>query len=153
MVELLIYMGLMSIMLAVVSQLFASIFDVKVESEATAVAEEDGRYILSRLIYDIGRASAVTTPASYGGSGSSLVLTIGGVANTYAISSGALNLTNGSGTNRLNGSQTTVSVLSFQKLGNSSANETVKVAFTVTSVAKEHGINEVRTYQTTIGRR
>lgn len=152
-VELLIYMGLMSFLLAVISQLFGSIFDVKTESEATAAVEEDGRFLLSRLIYDVERASAISTPSGYGASAGSLVLTIGGVTNTYAISNGVLQLTNGSGTNRINGSGTTVSAATFQKVGDEAGNETVKMSFTVSSVAQRNSGSEVRTYQTTVGRR
>lgn len=152
-VELLIYMGVVSALFLVMTELFATIFDVKTESEATSSVEYDGRFILSRLIYDVSRSSAITTPASYGGSGSTLVLTIGGVANTYAVSGGVLQLTNGSGTDRLNGSETTFSNLVFQKVGSESADETVKISFTVSSVTQRNNGFETRNFQTTVGRR
>lgn len=152
-VEILIFFGLTSIFLTVITDLFVSIFDVKRESEATSAVEQDGRFILSRLIYDISRASAITTPSSMGATSNSLVLTIGGSANTYALTGGDLNLTNGAGVNSLNSSETSVSAITFQRIGNEVTNETVRVNFTVESTTQRNSGSEVRSYQTTVGRR
>ena len=152
-VELLIYMGLISILMVMITQLFGSIFDVKVESEASSSVEQDGRFIFSRLIHDIQRSTAITTPLSYGASSSSLVLTIEGVSYTYAVSGGTLQLTNDIGTNSVNSSQTAVSDMTFQKIGDETANETVQISFTISSIAQRTSGSEVRTYQTTVGRR
>lgn len=152
-VELLIFFGLTTIFLTVLTDLFVSIFDVKRESEATSAVEQDGRYIMSRLVYDVSRSSAVTTPDSLGSSASSLVLTIGGSSSAYAVSSGVLNLTDSGGTYRINSSETSVSNLTFQRLGDAITNETVRVTFTVSSTTQRNSGSEVRTLQTTIGRR
>lgn len=152
-VEILIFFGLTSIFLTVITDLFVAIFDVKRESEATSAVEQDGRFILSRLIYDISRASAITNPSSMGATSNSLVLTIGGSANTYALSGGNLNLANGAGVNSLNSSETSVSAITFQRIGNEVTNETVRVNFTVESTTARNSGSEVRSYQTTVGRR
>lgn len=152
-VELLIYMGLISILMVIISQLFGAIFDVKIESEATSAVEQDGRFILSRLIHDIERSTAITTPLDYGSTSSSLIMTIDGTENTYAVSGGVLQLVNNSGTNNINSSQTAVSNMTFQKIGDETANETVKIAFTISSIAQRTSGSEVRTFQTTVGRR
>ncbi len=152
-VELLIYMGLISILMVMITQLFGAIFDVKIESEANSAVDQDGRFILSRLIHDIERSSAIITPLNYGSSSGNLVLTISGAANTYSVSGGNLQLTNNSGTNSVNSSQTTVSNMTFQKIGDEAANETVKITFTVSSIAQRTAGSEVRTFQTTVGRR
>lgn len=152
-VELLIYMGLISALLLVMTELFGAIFDVKIETEATSAVQEDGGFIVRRLIYDVSRSTAITTPASYGGNSASLVLTIGGVANTYVLSNGVLQVTNGAGTDRLSSSETTISGLNFQKVGSEVGNETVRVTFTTTSVAQRNSGSESRNLQTTIGRR
>lgn len=152
-VEILIFFGLTSIFLTVITDLFVAIFDVKRESEATSAVEQDGRFILSRLIYDISRSAAITTPASMGATGSSLVLTIDGAANTYSLSGGNLNLANGAGVNSLNSSETSISAINFQRIGNAVTNETVRVNFTVESTTQRNSGSEVRVFQTTIGRR
>lgn len=152
-VEILIFFGLTSIFLTVITDLFVAIFDVKRESEATSAVEQDGRFILSRLIYDISRASAITTPSSMGAVSNSLVLTIDGSANTYALSGGNLNIANGAGVNSLNSSETSVSAITFQRIGNEVTNETIRVSFTVESTTARNSGSEVRSYQTTVGRR
>lgn len=152
-VELIIYMGLLVIFLLVLSNIFASILDVRTESESISAVEQDGRFIMARLSYDINRATSVSTPASLGGSGSSLTLVIGAVNYTYALSGGNLVLTNDLGTNNLNSSESTISSLSFQKLGNSGGKETVKIQFTVNSVAQRDKGAETQTFYITGGRR
>ncbi len=152
-VELIIYMGLLVIFLLVLSNIFASILDVRTESESISAVEQDGRFIMARLSYDINRASAVSTPASLGGSGNSLTMVIGSVNYTYALSGSNLVLTNDLGTNNLNSSESTISSLSFQRLGNSGGKDTVKIQFTVNSVAQRDKGVETKTFYITGGRR
>src|SRR5688572_24260327 len=61
-VELLIVMGLMSILLLVLTDMFTSMLNVQTSTKAHSSVTEDGRFILSRLSYDVQRASSVTTP-------------------------------------------------------------------------------------------
>jgi prepilin-type N-terminal cleavage/methylation domain-containing protein len=65
-VEMLIYMGLLTIFLAVIGNIFFSIIDLQLESQATSSVSESGRYLLSRISYDVRRAQSITTPASPG---------------------------------------------------------------------------------------
>ena len=82
-----------------------------------------------------------------------MALTIGGVATTYALNGGNLQLTDGSGTATLNGSETSISALTFQRLGASGGKDTVRVSFTVTSKAQAKSGASVQTFTTTVGRR
>src|SRR5687768_16701793 len=84
-VELLIVMGLFGILLTVVTDMFVSTLSLQTESAAHSSVSQDGRFILSRLSYDIERASSITTPASLGASGSTLSMVVGGVAYSYAL--------------------------------------------------------------------
>ncbi len=152
-VELVMTMGLMSIFLVVITDVVSTTLDVRTESEAISAASEDGRFILGRLDYDLQRASSVSTPAALGGSGATLAIVISGVTNTYALSGGNLQLANLTGTNNLNSNGTTVSGLTFQRLGNSGGKDTVRVTFTLTSVARADFGQETRTFNTTLGRR
>lgn len=152
-VEFLIYMGLLSIFLIVLTNVFVSIFDVKSESEATSAVQQDGRYILQRLIYDVSRASSISTPGSYGLSTTNLVLNMSGVEYTYSISGNNLQLVNNLGANKLNSSNTIVSGITFQKIGNTVENETVQIDFSLSSVADPNGGVETRSFQTTVARR
>ena len=151
-VEMLIVMGLMSILLMVLTDMFVSVLDIQTESESHSAVTQDGRFILARLSYDLNHASSISTPAALGGSGSTLAVVIGGVTYTYALSIGNLQLTNDQGTNNLNSSETTISALNVQRLG-IAAKDTVKISFTVTSVAKAKQGVDVKTFTTTAGRR
>lgn len=152
-VEMLIYMGLLSIFLLILTDMLVSILNVKVESEASSFVEQDSKFITARLSYDINQASAITTPASLGGSASSLAIVIGGVTYTYATLGGNLQLTNNLGTSNLNSSETTVTSATFQRIGNVSGKETIKINITVQSTIIKNSGTESKVIQTTIGRR
>ncbi len=147
MVELLIYMGLFSIFIVVLTSIFFSTLDVQLSSGATSNVEQEGRFILARLTYDVHRASTITTPTA-----SQLTLTIGGAGYTYVVTNGQLLLTTGSGSNTLNESDTSVS--GFHVIKSTGTKSTVQVAFTITAAGTgNQQTAEVRTYQTTIGLR
>jgi type II secretory pathway pseudopilin PulG len=152
-VELLIYMALLSGFLIVITEIFASIMDVKLESDATSAVEQDGRYILTRLSYDIPQSTSIGTPTTLGSTASSLVMVVSGITYTYSINGNNLQLNNNLGSNNLNSTESKISNLSFQKIGNSGGKETIKFSFTVTSAAVRPGGAETRTFNTTIGRR
>ena len=152
-VELLIYMSLLSGFLIVITELFASILDVKLESEATSAVEQDGRYILTRLSNDISKSSSISTPGSLGSTTTSLVMVVSGVTYTYSLNGNNLQITNNLGTNSLNSSESNVSAVNFQKIGNPGGKETIKINFNIASITSRTGGPETRMFQTTIGRR
>lgn len=153
-VELLIFMALLAGILVVVSDILGSVLDVRLESESTSSVEQDGKYILNRIGYDIGRADEITVPANDGDNSASLILVIGPSSNSYSLNGGNLQLTNLSGTNRLNSISTSISNLSFTRIGNSAdAKDTIRMSFTVTSTTVRVSGPEVRSYQTTVGLR
>ena len=152
-IETLLSMALMSIFLLVLTDIFTQTLSLQTENEAASVVTQDGRYIMQRLAYDVARASAITTPAVLGGSGSTLALTIDGVANTYSVSGGNLQVVNGAGTTALNGNGTTVSGLTVQRLGDGGQADTARVMFTVTSKATPQSGPATQTLTITVGRR
>src|SRR5260221_6706185 len=62
MVELLLYMGIFSILLVVLIQLFTSILSLHLEPQATSSVDQDGAAILSRLSYDIHKSASISSP-------------------------------------------------------------------------------------------
>lgn len=152
-VELIIYMGLLTMLILIFTQIFTSILDNQLSSESNSQVAEDGRYIYSRFIYDVNRADAITLPANLGDSSPSLVLTINGQTYTYASSSGNLILTDPTGSYALNGFGTKISDLQFTRIGNVSGKHTVKINFTIVSNISLHGTSEVKVFQTTAGLR
>ncbi len=131
-VELLVYMGIFTILLAIFIQMFGNLMDTQLESSATSSVSVDVKYILARFGYDMSQSQIVTSPAP-GVSSSTLQLVENGTTVTYASSSGNLTLTNANGTDQLNGSDTSISNLSFTPLGSSSGKLSVKMSFTITS--------------------
>ncbi|HSX35445.1 MAG TPA: prepilin-type N-terminal cleavage/methylation domain-containing protein [Patescibacteria group bacterium] len=147
-IELLVTMGLLSIMLVILTTIFTASVDVQSETSDYAAVTADGRFALSRLEYDIHRASAVTTPATLGASGSSLVLTVGSSTYTYSVSGNRLQLDIDGSSDYLTGDQSVVSGLNFQALGNPGGLESVSYSFTLTS-NKAHQVSTEQFNSTT----
>jgi|SRR3989344_2096453 len=87
-IELLIYMGLLAGLITILGTVLSQVIDVQLESQAISAVEQDGRFILARLNYDLHRVASVTTPASAGQTTSSVTTNVG----TYALSGDNLQL-------------------------------------------------------------
>jgi type II secretory pathway pseudopilin PulG len=155
--ELVFYMGLLIILIAILSRLFSSILDVQLESQSSSSVDLDGKYIISKLTYDMRsmQTSAPTndtiiTPASPGLSGSTLTFKVNSINYTYATNSGNLTLTNDNGSNNLNSTDTNLSNLQFTRIGSGTSTDTIRVSFTLTSKISRISGPETRTFQTTI---
>lgn len=159
-VELLLYMGIFSILLMVLVELFGTIVNVNLEAQSTSAVSQDGRFILNRITYDVRQAKTFTQPASAGASGTVLQFTTsGGTTYKYWLSGNNLmldNLTVSPNTSdQLNSVGTTVSNLSFtrvQTTGTSGKN-TITVSFTLTSTTRDQKGYQTENFQTTIGMR
>lgn len=150
-VELSIYMGIFVTLLLILTNLFSQVIDVQLESQATSSVEQDGRYILTKFLYDMNRASSITAPA-LGAAASTLQIVVSGVTYTYSIDgNNNLILTNNNGTDMLNGYDSSISNLSFQQIGNVGGKNTIQIQFRVTSKTTRPSGPEVRNYQTTAG--
>ena len=154
-VELLLYMAILSILLTILTSIFVSALDVQSESNATSSVEQDGNYILARLEYDIHRAQSINIPSSNGEISNNFQIVVGGVNYTYSIdASNNLILTNNLGINNLNNYGTSISALSVRRLGNTGGVEnTLRVNFTVTSRTKRVSEYEEKNFQTNISLR
>jgi type II secretory pathway pseudopilin PulG len=154
-IELLLYMGLFSVITLVTLQMFGTVFDAQVESQATSGVSVDGRYILSRFSYDMNRASSIVSPAANGSSGTSFGFIADGDSITYSLSGGNLILTNTTDgvSGRLNSDGSTVSDLNFQRLSGYNGKDLIQISFTLTSTAIRRDTREVRQFQTTAGLR
>lgn len=152
-VELLISMALYSIILTVLLTLFATILEVRLSAEGSSSVEQDGKYILSRMIHDIPSATSITTPASSGDQTTTLVFSNGASTYTYALINGNLTLDDGSSSQNLNGFNTSISNLTFTRLGGVTGKPTVKITFRVNSKTIIGNRNEIRDFNTTLGLR
>ena len=139
-IEILIYMGLMAALIIVLTNVFVTVLETQLESSSTSVVEIDGRYLLPRLIYDIHQAANITTPATAGQTTVSLTLN----THSYSVSDGVLYI---DGTDRLNSIDTQISNFSVTRIGNSVANDTLQISFTLTSLSQSQN------YQTSVSLR
>ncbi|MBI4097708.1 MAG: type II secretion system protein [Candidatus Levybacteria bacterium] len=155
-VELLLYMGFFSIILVVTLQMFGSVFDAQIESQATSSVATDGRFILSRFNYDMARAQSISDPTLQGIPNAALAIVIEGTTFTYSLDSGDLLLTDSSNStiDQLNSEATSVSDLSFIRLaGGENGKDVIQLSFTLTSEAIRKTQKEIVTFQTTAGLR
>jgi len=167
-IELLLYMGIFSILLGVLVQLFGTIVNVSLESQANSSVSQDGRYILSRITYDVRQADVtkITSPAVYGVQNPAIQVlqftTIDGTIYKYWMSGNNLMLDNltviPNTSYQVNSYGTSVSNLSFTRMKSTTTTSTPKniitVSFTLTSTTIESGNRQrVGNFQTTIGTR
>lgn len=145
-VELLVYMAILTTIMLVVTDFLLQTIEARLEIQAKSSIEQDQRFILSRLTYDIKRADSITAPAS--GTTDNLVLVIGGETYTFQLSTVNFQLTNNSGTHNLNSTDIEVSNLNFQRLEN-----TVKIEMTLVPEKGRLGGETPRTITTTVGLR
>ena len=154
-VELLLYMGIFSILLVALFQLFTSIIDTQIESQSSSSVFLDGQYILNRSRYDIQRAKSIITPSSQGEQGTTTKLSIENTTYTYSLVDGNLALTNdvASTTGQLNSADTTVSNLNFTRLSDTQAKntDTLTISFRLTSNIIRRGGPNAKNFKTTIG--
>lgn len=149
-VELIISMGIMSILVTVLANLFGTTLLMRQKSEAISAIAQDSRFVIQRLAYDIGRASSITSP-SPGNSASSMTITIGAINYTYSLSSGALNLSiGGSAPVALTSAGSTISNLNFYRNNDLGSESSVTVDINFVPVSVQTGIqNQSRRVVTT----
>lgn len=155
--ELILYMGLLIILITILSQVFASILDVQIESKSTSSVELDGKYITAKLIHDMQTMQInppvnnnIVTPSAPGQISDTLNFTVNSINYIYNLNNGNFQFTNNTDTNNLNSVDTTVSALQFTRIGAGTSTDTIRVNFTLTSKIKRNVGPETRNYQTTI---
>lgn len=151
--ELIIYMGIFSMILLIVVQIFGVSLDILGESQAKSTVAQDGEYLNLRLGYDIKMAEDILQPAGAGDVSDQMQIVINGETFSYYLVNGKLKLANNSGVNDLNGFDTTVSDLSFKKIGFENGKDSVVVSFTISSVTLNRGKVETRAFYTAYGLR
>jgi Tfp pilus assembly protein FimT len=153
-IELLLYMGIFSLLLMVFVQLFGGIVNVN---------SQDSRYILNQMTYTLRQAKTIAQPAGFGtaNAGSQLQFTTsGGTTYTYSLSADPvgqqkLMLSDGVNVEQLNSAGTTISNLLFTRLQTTgtSGESTVTISFTLTSTTRAQKGYQQETFQTTVGKR
>lgn len=154
-IELLIYLAILSVFLTILTSVFVSALDVQSESQATSSIEQDGNYILARLNYDIYRAQSINIPATIGETTNNFRIVIGGEIYLYCVdTNNNLVLTNNSGESSLNSYDSKISNFSVRRLGNpGGVEDSLKISFTITSKTQRVSGTERRNFQTNLSLR
>ncbi len=156
-VELLLYMAILSVLLTILTSVFISALDVQSESNASSSVEQDGNYIIARLAYDMHRANSINFPASDGATSTdNFQIIINAVNYKYSVdSNNNLILTVSSVPNNLNGYGSSISNFSVLRLGNGvgKIEDTLKINFTVTSRTKRQSGYEIKDFETNLSLR
>lgn len=153
-VEMLMYMAIFAILMTVLTQIFISSLDVQLESKSTSSVEQDGTYILSRMSYDIRQAQSVVIPATYGQPTGTLELVINGINYTYSTDlNNNLTLTNNQGITFLNSAESTVTNVSFTRIGNVGGKSTIELSFQLNSTTQQNSGYQHMPFTTTVSLR
>lgn len=142
-VELLIYLGLSSIMLVILGELFVSILNESVETQNYSAVQTDGRYITARLRYTINNADSITTPANLGDTSGELTTVNGGSQFHYYVNGDKLYLNDGTGDYLISNLDTKITELGFSRQGNIGGKPVISVLFTASS-----GVSGTAQYET-----
>lgn len=153
-IELLVYLGLYSILITVIMSLFTSILESRTETTQISQVEIEGGRLLSRLQYDIYRATSITTPATLGQTSSTLVLTTPeSTTITYTVDAqGTMNLTRAGTTDAMT-EDVLVEDFSIQRRGNASGTEVVEVTLDLASKLRLANQAEQKTFHVTLTNR
>jgi hypothetical protein len=147
-VELTLYMGLLSIFLVIIFNLFSQIISTQTRSVAVSLVQTNGNFLISKLTHDINQANAITVPASIGSSALSMTLTVGTTNASYTVTNGRLVMTDATGSYNLNDADTTISNFLATRLGNSGGKAGLELSFTVTSNIVDNSNIKTKTYHT-----
>jgi type II secretory pathway pseudopilin PulG len=147
-IELLIYMGLVSVFLVIITNMFITVLQAGSGAQALASVDQDAEFILDRLAYDIHRASQIITPADIGETGSILSLKIDNNIYTYTYDSVEKKLKLGSF--NLNSYTTLISDFSITRIGYVGGTPSAQINLGLQSVVvNANQTPEIRQLQTT----
>lgn len=157
MIELLLYMGIFSILLVVLLDLLTMILGAHTESQATSAVDQDGNYIMTKIAYNIHRATTIN-PSTYAVSSNNLELTGTSFDETFAVDgNNNLVVTDNTVTPpvsyQLNGPDTTANI-TFTPFGNTGGKASVQIKLILTSRLKQKGgVVQQQEFDTTVAMR
>jgi hypothetical protein len=154
-VELLVYMGLLSIFLVLLINILVTTLNFRLGTESSSAINQDLRFILSKLSYEIYNADDLTIPATLGATSGSVGITTSGGTKTFSLdANNDLIETSGGVSTKLNGTDTRITNLSFERIGTSGESPTVKINITVEGrINLQGGLVDSETAETTYGLR
>lgn len=152
-VELLIYIGLFTILIGILTTTFFSTLELKARTEIMSAVEHDSRYIPQKLVEIIRAADSVISPLTNGETSSQLIVSRNGETETYQIQNGNLVQTINGVSTQLNSEGTTLTHFSFLRLGNVGGLTNLRLSLTLTSEGQIAGESQTNTVTTSVGTR
>jgi len=164
-IELILFMGIFSILIFILMDIFITSLKTKTSAEATAVINQDGRFIFSKLSSDINNANLIVFPNlgetdnALDPSDNPFTLNIYGQQETFRVNNGNLELIDATGTYVLNSVNSEVTNLTFIRLGNPTnvvntiRKNTIKIDLELRSRQLVNNKHEVIYLRTTVGLR
>jgi hypothetical protein len=153
-IELLMYIGIFSMLIVILFQLLVSILDVQLESKGHSSIDQDGLFILSRLSYDIARSNSIASPSA-GQSSQNVKITVNGTDFEYTNATSSMVLTNMSTgeQKQLNSVNSEVSNVTFTRRSDTEGKnfDTITASFTITGKPIVRGVRDSKSFRTTIG--
>lgn len=153
-VELLIVMGIFSILLIVLTDIFVNSLNIKLLSESSSYLQQDGRFISQKLMFDINNASSISSP-TLGQTSSSLQILLYGTPRIYSFNSSThnLELTENGITYILNSFNTNVTNFTFTRIGTVGGKNSIQIIYTLQSKIIEHNTQEQLQFETAVSPR
>lgn len=137
-VEMLIYMGLMSILLVLLSSMFVSILETQAESVSDTSLVSESQYITAKIRYDINRTNVINTPAAEGITTNMLSLSTDAGEVQYAINgSNILTVTQAGISHALHTDELETTSLAVVLYGNDTGVPSIEVEFVLKDVYTE----------------
>jgi type II secretory pathway component PulJ len=158
-IELILYFALLGIVLVIATDIILRTSEFSLETSSRNNLQDDARFVISRLSYDIRRADSISNPANLGDNSSTLMLAVGSETHTYNLLGTNLEYQKETGpptviqTSNVNSSYTKVNSLNFERLGNSSGKHTIKITFELEGTQAQKGGPVQKTFITLVGLR
>ena len=126
-------MGLLMTILAMLTEIFTTVLKVQLQSANTSHLQQDGRYILSKLRYDISHAESISEPATVSAQTDTLELSVDGQDRTYRFANNTIELLSSNNTDQLTSYDVQVTDFTNTRLGTGGGKDTIRVTFTLVS--------------------
>jgi type II secretory pathway pseudopilin PulG len=149
-VEIILFMGLFSILLFVMLDLFTVSLQIKTKAESVSSIHQDGRYILEKVMNDLNNSQFIISPA-LGNSSNTLQFVLYGSPRTYRLNNNNFEYIDDTGTHVLNSYDTQITQLSFSRYGNTNGRNTLSVNITLRSLITHNNTQDTASFQTTVG--
>ena len=133
--ELILYLGITSILVVSVSFFFISLLQARVKFQTISEVEQQGEQVMQQITQTVRNSSSITSPAT-GATTAALTVVVptGSLSpSVFDLSGGVIRITEGAGAAQpLTTTAVTVSGLSFQNLTRPTTQGVVRISFTLT---------------------